>query len=358
MQVITARDTLLAALDKVAAVVQGKSELKGLSFTYIKPIDSSSFMLQALNHTATISTVVTECSVTDPTPVAIQSHVLRDIVKYAPEEKIKITVRDNKAHIQSGRSRFQLPVDLQSEIPVHGKSEFDESTETTVFLENITEILSSVSYCMSKDSQSPYENGMMVIGDHAYSTNKTQMACHQQEVFKPLADCLIPTEFLETIPKIFKQKGENITVMFSDKRILLQDKSTQYVGTLSAAAFPDVAGVFSRETPTNEITLERSEFQMALRRVCLVTDKDKKLEIRFEESSCFMECGTDISKSDDTVSCTNEGPTMKLALNAALLSSTVDAIKDNVLSVTLNGDMRPIILRGERCAHVLMPMRF
>jgi len=172
---------------------------------------------------------------------------------------------------------------------------------------------------------------------------------------------LIPYKNVVEIIRIFSNLKEKVEVIYNKNQISFTSPGFYLTSRLIDGIFPDYNQIIPKEYKTSAIVL-KNDIQNALKLSSVFADKfnqitlninpkDKKFEIYAENK--------DIGENKTNLEGSLKGEEVKVNINLKYLLDCFQSIKEDSISINLNGSNKPIIIKGnsdKSFQYLIMPM--
>ena len=153
------KETLLNPLQQIIGAVEKRQTMPALSNVLLRATDNSLTLtatdleIELVSHIAII--------IDQPGDITVPARKLLDICKSLPNDSmINFSVKDNKALVQSGRSRFSLATLAANDFPaldaINSVNEFEIEQKT------LRDLIDKTAFAMAQQDVRYYLNGLML----------------------------------------------------------------------------------------------------------------------------------------------------------------------------------------------------
>jgi len=300
----------------------------------------------------------------------IPAKKLFELVRLLPDEEIRFKLLDNHwVQVQSGRRNYKLVGMSKDNFPA--LPEFPHAL-VKIPARLLADAIAKTIFAISLEESRYTLNGALLVlkpgsltmvatDGHRLALVETD---HKFEGFSQETRVLIPKKAMSEIQRLSTDAGEDATVDFA------QDESHlffQFGGRLLTARkltgqFPNYEAVLPRDA-NKTVTLERDEFQNALRRVSSLADQ-RSHAVKFtlaKEGIEMSASSPEFGEAKEAIEKEFKGDPVSIGFNAQYLLDFLAAAPDAPISFELKdeqsaGQLRPLS-DGLRYRYVVMPMR-
>lgn len=372
MKLTIPRDTLAAAVDRVARLASKRSPLPILKCVLLQAEDGC-LRLSATDLQLSVS-IQTEANVEigGEGSVAVPGALLGDLVKRLPDGQVSIetTNGDTRIQFRSGRSKLHLNSLPGEEFPSLPVPEGAGSVE--IPQPEFCALVRRVSRVAAKqDEARPALTGILVQGhpDQIFACATDGRRLSWTSTPLPEQDgrqieAVVPAVALGEIIHLLGGEGPVLARMDKDStRITFEAENILASSQLLAGAFPDFNRVIPK-TFSAACTCSRNDLRQALQRMLLVAnekDSPSLVVLDFQPDSIRFSANTpDLGGGEDSISATLAGDPLRCAFNGAYLLDALAAIETPEVEWRLQDPTKSSVLRppsDDRSAHVIMPVR-
>jgi len=272
-------------------------------------------------------------------------------------ERLRITSREN--------IKFQLyciSSDSFPEIPDSKEAQY-LSLPQKDFLFMIGQTI----FAISEDETRYFMNGVymesngdrlvMVATDgrrlsHVYTTPESKIP--------EFSGIIIPPKILNLVSKLASGEGD-VKLAVADKLLFVKFDKQKLTSTLVDGQFPN----YSRVIPEDQqfkFTVNRVEFNDALRRVSLLSDpKTKRILLSLSRESIVLKSDErEVGEAEERIKCHYEGSETDFALNHSYLTDPLKVIEQEYITVKFTESNKAITivsLDESTFFHIVMPMQ-
>jgi DNA polymerase III subunit beta len=351
------RDYLLSAISAVRGAIQRKTTIPILNHARLVS-DGDTLSVTGTDMDMQITFKLSGVK-SDPFDVAIPANTLYDALRKIPSGEIKLTIKDDKATLQCGRSRFRLPVMAGDDMPVI-KSECGEVL--AIGAGDLSYLFGRGKFAMSNDEVRYYLCGTYLdVKDgavNAVATDGHRAACTSFQTVANIPSVIVPRKAVTEILRVIDGTDAPATVTVSDVSITVECRETVITSKLIDGTFPDYERVIP-DAGTTPVISDRKALVDAVSRVASVLDGTSnavKLEIAGDTMTVTASHPTD-GDAEDSVDIQYEGEPITIGFNHKYLTEMLANLTDDMAVIHLTGDLNPALIIDDNSRFVLMPMR-
>jgi len=284
--------------------------------------------------------------------VCIPARILIDSLKNIPEQPLTFTIDSSYAiEITSDTGKYKVMGENPDNFPKEPTAE--ESTSFKMPSTVMHTIINKCLFAASNDNLRPAMSGvyydLSASGLITVATDAHRLVKFERSdiLSTESASFIVPRKPLNLMKSILPVSDEELTVAFNDKHLFVRQGDSEIVCRLIDARFPDYKVVIPTDNPY-KLTVNKSDFQNALRRVSVFSNKStNQVALSISGSELQMEAqDVDFSfEGNERMACNYDGEDMKIAFNAKFLIEMLSAMDTDEVIMELSAPTRPGILR-------------
>jgi DNA polymerase-3 subunit beta len=287
----------------------------------------------------TVMKIQLDIEAKDSGRVCIPAKILMDSLKNLPNQPLTFDIDKNFGiEITSDNGKYKVmgenPDNFPKEPPADDTSGFSMTSHAL-----LTAINKSI-FAVSNDDLRPAmtgvffeleKNGITFVATDAHRLVRYKV----KDVKCPKADSfIVPKKPLNLLKTSLPDNDDEITVSYNNNHLFVKHGTVQLSCRLLDARFPDYKVVIPAENPYR-MTIGRQDFQSALRRVSIFSNKSTNLVTLNISGSELQLMGQDVDFSfegNERMACQYDGENIAISFNARFLIE--------MLSCTDSGDVR------------------
>ena len=359
------RDNLLNALQQIIGAVEKRQTMPALSNVLIVAgTDSLSLTATDLE----IEFLTNQAMVIDqPGEITVPARKLLDICKSLPTDSlINFSLKDDKAMIQSGRSRFSLVTLPASEFP--SLDEISSNSSFEIPQATLKDIIDKTAFAMAQQDVRYYLNGLMLeVGPktlRAVATDGHRLAFCEKETDFELAEIkqvILPRKGVIELARLLDNSNDKIRIMLSSNHLRVELNNIRFTSKLIDGRFPDYNRVIP-DDGNSVMTAERETLKQALIRASILSnEKYRGIRLILEDNLVRLQAhNPDQEEADVDLEVNYKGETLEIGFNVNYMIDALNATNSEMVQLTLRDSNSSCLLSypdlGD-CKYVIMPMR-
>jgi len=299
--------------------------------------------------------------------ITLPARKLLDICRALPEDSsIRIEIADDKAIIQSGRSKFTLSTLPAQEYPLidipDPVARF--SLQQSVF----KDLLDRTAFAMAQQDVRYYLNGMLLEMDpsrlRAVATDGHRLALHDIEAEIPLDEqvqIILPRKGVIELGRLLDQSEEPVTVQVSMNHIRVTFPDLVFTSKLIDGKFPDYNRVIP-EISANTVIADRESLRQSLTRASILSN-EKYRGVRIILGNGKLRAlahNPEQEEAEEEVDVEYEGQDLEIGFNVSYLLDALTTLKTPKVRIAIENPTSSCLLlpeNSELSKYVVMPMR-
>ena len=175
-----------------------------------------------------------------------------------------------------------------------------------------------------------------------------------------MSSILIPQKSVSEIVRIIQQ--DKITIGFNKNFLVLDTGQVKFISRLIDGVFPDYDQIIPKNFKTN-VLVKNEDFVRSIKIASALSGRLNEITLKFNPQKnliSFYTSNSDVGEHNSDVEAEITGEEVKVKYNWKYLFDGVSQVKSDYLSLGLNGDNLPMIIKGKgdnSFLYLAMPMR-
>jgi DNA polymerase-3 subunit beta len=324
MKFIVSSSALLKQLQQINGVI-GSNNVLPILEDFLFEIEKNTLSVVATD-LETVMKIQLDIEAKDSGRVCIPAKILMDSLKNLPNQPLTFDIDKNFGiEITSDNGKYKVmgenPDNFPKEPPADDTSSFSMTSHAL-----LTAINKSI-FAVSNDDLRPAmtgvffeleKNGITFVATDAHRLVRYKL----KDVKCPKSDSfIVPKKPLNLLKASLPDNDDEITVSYNNNHLFVKHGTVQLSCRLLDARFPDYKVVIPAENPYR-MTIGRQDFQSALRRVSIFSNKSTNLVTLNISGSELQLMGQDVDFSfegNERMSCQYDGEDITISFNARFL---------------------------------------
>ncbi len=351
MKFIVSTTTLLKSLQTISGVINSSAVLPILE-DFLMELKDGKMLISATDLETSMSTEVMVES-KDNGKIAIPAKILLETLKSLPEQPItfKIDTKNFGIEITSETGKYKLTGENPDDFPKLPQA--DGVNEISMAANVLSGAVARSLFAVSNDDLRPAMTGVLMQVD-TNGTNFVATDAHKLVKLSRIdikhnkaAQFILPKKALGLLKSSLPNSESAVNVGFNKNNAFFEFESTKLVCRLIDANYPDYNAVIPTNNP-NKLTVNRLEFQSALKRIQIYSNKTTYQVIITITGNELKISAQDLDFSNEAserLFCSYEGNDMEIAFNARFLIEMLGVLDSSEIEIELSTPTRAGVLR-------------
>ena len=350
MKFIVSSNALLKQLQVINGVISSNTVLPILE-DFLFDIDKNRLTILA-SDLETLMKVHLDIEAKEAGRVCIPAKILVDTLKNLPDQPLTFNVDANFGiEITSDNGKYKIMGENPDSFPK--ESTPDETGHFEISSSAFLNMISKAIIAVSNDDLRPAMTGVFFELDPKGLTAVATDAHRLVKIRRKDASCpkndsfVVPKKPLNLLKNTLPDTSETLQVSYNDKQLFVNHPNIQLVCRLIDARFPDYRVVIPEQNPYL-MTVNRTEFQSALRRVSVYSNKSTNQVALSITGSELQLTAQDVDFSfegNERMTCRYDGEDLQIAFNAKFLVDLLGCSSSEEVRLELSSPSRAGIVR-------------
>ena len=361
MMITCLRSTLYSALNTIERFVGKNISLPVINNIFIKT-HGQKLILQATNlevgAEATLpAKVIKEGSITIP------PRILSAILQTITDERVVLKEKQGIISIETESTTSEIRGITGDDFPIIPSVE----KGTTLSIPNsiLHKVLSKILPIISFSDFKPEISGLFIytevkelvfVGTDTFRLFEERV---KDFITSDQFKIIIPLRALQELVKILNLE-ENTEFIFNTEQVLIKTGDVRIITRLINGTYPEYRNLIPKEFST-KLNIPRLEFLSGIKLSSVFASKLHDVVLSYKKDTLFLEItNPEIGKHTRTIKITSSGKDGRIGFNHRYLSDAVESIGSEIISLGLNDESRPAVLRDDqypKFTAVVMPLR-
>ena len=367
MKFIVSSSYLLKQLQQISGVINANTVLPILE-DFLFEIEKNKLSVTATD-LETVMKVHLDIEAKDSGKVCIPAKILLDSLKNLPDQPLTFNIDKNFAvEITSDNGKYKVMGENPDNFPKEPAA--DESSSFSMTSAQLLNAINKSIFAVSTDDLRPAMTGVFFeldkksisfVATDAHRLVKltySNVSCPEKSSF------IVPKKPLNLLKSSLPDNEDELTLSYNSNHLFVKHGGTELVCRLIDARFPDYKVVIPADNPY-KMTVNRSQFQNALRRVSVFSNKSTNQVALSITGSELQLSSQDVDFSfegNERMACQYDGEDLQIAFNAKFLIEMLngadsDEINMELSTATKAGIIKPVEeAEGEKLLMLVMPL--
>jgi DNA polymerase III subunit beta len=367
MKFIVSSSALLKQLQHINGVINANTVLPILE-DFLFEIQKNKLTVVATD-LETVMKVQLDVEAKENGKVCIPARILIDSLKNISDQPLTFTIDKNfSVEITSDNGKYKVMGENPDNFPKEPTA--DDTNSFDIPSSALVTAINKTLFAVSNDDLRPAMTGVFFEMDkkglQCVATDAHRLVRYKRkDVSCPKTDSLIvPKKPLNLLKAALPGNDENVTVNYNSNHLFVQHGTMQMSCRLIDARFPDYKVVIPVDNPY-KLMLNRNDFQSALRRVSIFSNKSTNQVVLNIQGSELQLAAQDIDFSfegNERMKCQYDGEDLSIAFNARFLIEMLNASDSDEIKIELSTPTKAGIIKpteqdeNEELLMLVMPL--
>ena len=370
MRVTITTQNLRDSLNKVLSVVDKKSTRPILAYTFISTTE------KALNFSATdlevSAKVSSEANVEMGGKFCVNAKNISDIVKELPQENILLEMAEgeNILSLKCKDIHYSLLVYRSDDFPqlIFG----NETAEFTLNSNQLLEIINRTSHAISLDETRLNLNGIFLqeinskvraVATDGHRLSMLDTVIENIHAKSLVGGVIIPRKSINELKKLTESFSESLIRVSLDESFMYVNAQDKYFLSirLISREYPKYEAVIPLKT-THKLIANKDVFYNAVKRIKIMSnEKSNGVRLHLGKDEMTITANhPSLGEAREKIPVEYNGSEMEIGFNAKYLSDTLSVFSDGNVSLELNNELSPVLVKSENLEGylgIIMPLK-
>ena len=367
MKFIVSSSALLKQLQQISGVINANTVLPILE-DFLFDVDKTKLTVVATD-LETVMKVQMDIEAKDSGRVCIPAKILIDSLKNLPDQPLTFNIDKNfGVEITSDNGKYKVMGENPDNFPKEPVA--DDTSSFTVSSAALVTAINKTLFAVSTDDLRPAMTGVFFEMDKKgiqfVATDAHRLVRYKRsEVSCPKSDTMIvPKKPLTLLKSALPLNEDELTINYNSNHLFVVHGTTQMSCRLIDARFPDYKVVIPADNPY-KLTVNKNDFQSALRRVSIFSNKSTNQVVLNISGSELQLAAQDIDFSfegTERMKCQYTGEDLQIAFNAKFLIEMLHATDSDEVTIELSTSTKAGIIKpneedeNEELLMLVMPL--
>lgn len=350
MKFIVSSSLLLKQLQQINGVIQANNVLPILE-DFLFEISKNQLTVTATD-LETVMRVTLEVEAKESGRVCVPAKILMDSLKNLPDQPLTFSIDKNYGiELTSDSGKYKVMGENPDNFPKEPSA--DDTNSFTMTSTGLVTAINKTLFAVSTDDLRPamtgvffelFKDGLQCVATDAHRLvryKRTDVSCPQADTF------IVPKKPLNLLKSALPDNEDEITVSYNANHLFVVHGTTQMSCRLIDARFPDYKVVIPTDNPY-KMTVSKTDFQQALRRVSIFSNKSTNQVALSITGSQLQLQAQDIDFSfegSERMACQYNGQDLQIAFNAKFLIEMLNAADTQEVVVELSTPTKAGIIK-------------
>ena len=367
MKFIVSSSALLKQLQHIAGVINANTVLPILE-DFLFEVEKNKLSVIATD-LETVMRIQLDIEAKDSGKVCIPAKILMDSLKNLPDQPLTFNIDKNSGiEITSDSGKYKVMGETADNFPKEPTA--DDTTSFKMTASALVTAINKTLFATSNDDLRPAmtgvffeldKKGLQFVATDAHRLvryKRKDVSCPKNDSF------IVPRKPLNLLKEAIPANDDEITINYNNNHLFVKHGSTQMSCRLIDARFPDYKVVIPSDNPY-KLTVNRNDFQNALRRVSVFSNKSTNQVALNITGSELQLAAQDVDFSfegNERMKCQYNGEDLMIAFNARFLIEMLSATDSAEVNMELSTPTKAGLLKpveqdeNEELLMLVMPL--
>ena len=367
MKFIVSSSQLLKHLQQISGVINANTVLPILE-DFLFEIEKNKLTVVATD-LETVMKIHLDIEAKDSGKVCIPSKILLDSLKNIAEQPLTFNIDKNFGiEITSDNGKYKVMGENPDNFPKEPVA--DSATSFTMPSSALVTAINKSLFAVSSDDLRPAMTGVYFELDTKGITcvatdahrlvryKRTDVSCPKTDTF------IVPKKPLNLLKSALPQNEDKLQISYNGNHLFVKHGGIELVCRLIDARFPDYKVVIPTDNPY-KLTINKNDFQSALRRVSVFSNKStNQVALNISGSELHLAAqDVDFSfEGNERMACQYDGEDLQIAFNAKFLIEMLNAADSDEVVIELSTPTKAGIIKptdadeNEELLMLVMPL--
>ncbi len=341
MKFIASSSALLKQLQHISGVINTNTVLPILE-DFLFEIENNTLTVVATD-LETVMRVQLEVEAKDSGRVCIPAKILIDSLKNLPDQPLTFNIDKNYAvEITSDNGKYKVMGEDPNNFPKEPTA--DDTSSFTMPATALVTAISKTLFATSSDDLRPAMTGVFfeltTKSLQFVATDAHRLVRYKRKDVKGTKDdsFIVPRKPLNLLKAAIPDNNDELVINYNSNHLFVQHGTTRMSCRLIDARFPDYKVVIPADNPYR-LTVNKSDFQSALRRISIFSNKSTNQVALSISGSELQLTAQDIDFSfegNERMKCSYNGEDLVIAFNAKFLIEMLNASEGEEVNMELS----------------------
>lgn len=359
------RDGLLAPVQQVIGVVERRQTLPILSNLLLQLKDGR--LSITANDLEVELVAFTQVIEGEDGEITVPGRKMLDICKaLGQDSNVEFVVKNDRATIRSGASRFTLSTLPAADYPVteHQSSDLVVKMPQSV----MGRLITKTQFCMAHQDVRYFLNGMLLeLADgyvRAVATDGHRLAVSDSDFsagVENVRQVIVPRKGVIELGRLLADNDDSVEIRLGANHIQVELAGIRFTSKLVDGRFPDYERVMP-ERGEQVLVSEKGVLKQALGRAAILSNekyRGVRLELGADQLKIIAH-NPEQEEAEETLGVAYQGDQIEIGFNVNYLTDALGAIDGDEVEVSVRDGNSSCLVQGTddgSCRYVVMPMR-
>jgi DNA polymerase-3 subunit beta len=366
MKTSVTQENLAKAVSAVSRMVSNRSALPVLSNILIAT-ESGRLKLSATNLEVGINYWI-GAKVEEEGSITVPARLFQEFITSLSDGNIDLATDGDSLVVEAPQVKSSINGIGAEEFPLIPQLKTEPVLQLTA--DELKDALAQVVVAASSDEARPVLTGVYIYNEGnkliLVSTDSYRLAEKKITLKKkPTTDInlIVPARTIQELVRLLGDSEAGLSLFVSDNQIMFEIDGVELTSRLIDGQFPDYRQIIPKgsETVIEAATDEVSRVTKLASLFARENAGSIRLDVKAEGRMDVVANPSQVGENTSSTNCQVEGENSEISLNARYLSDALGVIKNDNLTIILNGKLNPCVIHPADdkpdYLHIIMPLR-
>lgn len=363
MKFVFDKKTLVDEISVAQKIIATKNAATVFSNVYLEAGDNV-LIIKAADSSGTFQTKI-PIETKEKGSAIVYCDKFMSILASIPDGEAEFSLQEKDAVIKSLMAKLKYKLKCMSTGKYPDFVSADEKSFFSVPAKDFKEMVKKTGFAVSVDTARYFLTGVLFEKKDnklvLVATDCRRLSFSAKEVpgLVDFTSVIVPPKVLNIVIKKLSDEG-SVDIAIAEKNIFFKYGSCIFSANLIDGQFPN----YNRVIPvshTGEFVVSQKEFDKALKRVSVMTDKAQKILLGVNSSVCSVSSVPgDFGEAKEEIDCQYTGEEFTFAINCKYLADFLEVALDEDITFEFTDELKAVVLRqksSEDDIYIIMPMQ-
>lgn len=363
MKFVFDKETLVDEISVAQKIIATKNAATVLSNVYLEAGDNV-LTIKAADSNGTFQTKIPVETVETGSALVFCDKFM-SVLASIPDGEAEFSLKEKDAVVKSLMAKIKYKLKCMSTDKYPDFVSADEKSFFSVTAKDFKEMVKKTSFSVSADTARYFLTGVLFEKKDnklvLVATDCRRLSFSAKEVpgLVDFTSVIVPPKVLNIVIEKLSDEG-SVDIAIAKKNIFFKYGNCIFSANLIDGQFPN----YNRVIPashTGEFVVSKKEFDKALKRVSVMTDKAQKILLGVNSSVCSVSSVPgDFGEAKEEIDCQYTGEEFIFAINCKYLADFLKVALDEDITFEFTDELKAVVLKqksSEDDIYIIMPMQ-
>ena len=363
MKFVFDKETLVNEISVAQKIIATKNAATVFSNVYLEAGDNV-LIIKAADSSGTFQTKI-PIETKEKGSAIVYCDKFMSILASIPDGEAEFSLQEKDAVIKSLMAKLKYKLKCMSTGKYPDFVSADEKSFFSVPAKDFKEMVKKTGFAVSVDTARYFLTGVLFEKKDnklvLVATDSRRLSFSAKEVpgLVDFTSVIVPPKVLNIVIEKLSDEG-SVDIAIAEKNIFFKYGNCIFSANLIDGQFPN----YNRVIPashTGEFVVSKKEFDKALKRISVMTDKAQKILLGVNSSVCSVSSvSEEFGEAKEEIDCQYTGDEFTFAINSKYLADFLKVALDEDITFEFTDELKAVVLKqksSEDDIYIIMPMQ-